>query len=725
MFEPGARIRIRVCRSHVSASCASCSKLNYNFATPALTTATYQEYEESVTNKSILSHVRRIDVQLDRICLVPRNIQGLDEDSAQDALEAVLSRRVNKLLGLIKNLSTAASSRPLLPSRTVQSLILQSGLADFETPREVRQLANKYETELEWMLVSKAAVQTYGLVIGTLLDQMITLSNDIWYWDEVLGSYMYSSLYTVQTSPSRFWHWSKDIYMGSNRRLSQLRNRSHGGSDSDQDEDEAYAEPSQVNPPTRFITDRWQKLYNIVRESIAERSVADLQCRVMSPVARCRSQARKKQSTIKNLREMTACGLGVLIDEAFCFGTSSASQSEEDAKAELEWESVTEKSVALMDMVLKEGLNLDHTLRGFEDKIFEGVEDDPELSIHLEETSKAHQSAILARRLIHILGTRLPDYVSAARSIARENGRPSRLVRYWLPAGALLVSSTGLLRIISERKEDLIQCIADFGGTLRDFWVNWVVVPVRNVIGTIRHDVNSEIAIMSRDSLQADRDSLERMVVDFALDKPSVAVGQASISDSQIADIRSRVREGDVTPVLKVYEQDLKSPLVGAVRGDLVRSLLIQVQKTKVDLEVALDGIDALLKSQELVFGFVGLTPGLLVSMGMWQYLRRILDERKGTGRAKSAGRSIRVLRNIDRIFAEASPTQNNILDYKDHGLLIGEAHVLRQLVQGILPRDIEKEFLEDVEGLTNLKGVQAQARALERIRWAYSRWLH
>jgi hypothetical protein len=46
---------------------------------------------------------------------------------------------------------------------------------------------------------------------------------------------------------------------------------------------------------------------------------------------------------------------------------------------------------------------------------------------------------------------------------------------------------------------------------------------------------------------------------------------------------------------------------MGTVRGDLVRALLIQIQKTKVDVEVAISGIDTLLKSQELVFGWVQL----------------------------------------------------------------------------------------------------------------------
>ena len=43
---------------------------------------------------------------------------------------------------------------------------------------------------------------------------------------------------------------------------------------------------------------------------------------------------------------------------------------------------------------------------------------------------------------------------------------------------------------------------------------------------------------------------------------------------------------------------------MGTIRGNLVRALLIQVQKTKVDVELAVNGIDALLRSQELVFGY-------------------------------------------------------------------------------------------------------------------------
>jgi len=152
---------------------------------------------------------------------------------------------------------------------------------------------------------------------------------------------------------------------------------------------------------------------------------------------------------------------------------------------------------------------------------------------------------------------------------------------------------------LANRKADILDWIRDLGTTTIDFWTNWVVEPIRKVIGTIRHDEASEISIMSKRSLEVDRASLERMVLDFASDTFS----GSSLSTSQIDTIKMNIQEGDLTPVLKVYEKELQSPLYGTLRGNLIRALLIQVQKSKVDLEVAMGGIDSLLKSQELVFG--------------------------------------------------------------------------------------------------------------------------
>jgi len=590
-------------------------------------------------------------------------------------------------------------------------LLDQAALA--EAVAEQNEEVNPYETELEWLLVSKATVQTYGLLLNTLLEQTIPVTDDIWYWDEVLGSYTYSSLYTVQTSPLRFWAWSKDIYSDTRTRFRRLRGA-----------------PGDTISPRGIgtsLTDQWKQFYGLIRESIRERSVADIQRRVLSPIALCRSEARHNQAKLRRLREMGASGLGVLMDEGLSFDINdeSAELAKTDETDSHEWKIVVERSVALMDTVLSNVTTLDTGVLDFEDAVFTSVEDDPEISTRDADTPQVARPAKLSRRLQHILKVHIPHHIATSRKLTSKYGRPSRLVRYWLPASLLLLSSTTILRIFVNKKAEIITWIRDLGTTVRDFWLNWVIEPVKKIIGTIRHDKESEVAIMSKESLKGDRDSLERMVVDFAIDHPQISAGAPALSETRISEIRAKVKEGDLTPVLKAYEKDLRKPFMGTVRGDLVRTLLIQVQKTKVDVEVAISGIDALLKSQELVFGFVGLTPGVLVCFAAFRYLGSVFGSRKGLQRGRKAGQTVRVLRNIDRILTLATPTQNNLLSYKDHGLLLCEVHVLRNSAKTLFPGDIEREFLEDVSDLCNINsGIQAQLKVLERIRWGYAKWL-
>ncbi|KAK4146853.1 ATP synthase regulation protein NCA2-domain-containing protein [Dichotomopilus funicola] len=683
----------------------------------------------------VADQVHRLDARIDRLSLAPLTyapdhdveLQGVEGVAA--ATSALASPRLDELLSIVKSLSSGSISGAHLSAPRLQRLLKQSGLTGEVPSIELLEAKSQYETDVEWVLVGKATVQTYGLLMNTLLDQIIPLSDDIWYWDEIVTSYPYSFVYTVQTSPLRMLRWSKEIYYESIERFQRMyrdelppspvvETAEEVVSKAEPDGTDAHPKPKGFKKLYPSLSRHWFQFYSIVRQSVAERSIADIQRKILSRVDIGRSEARHNQDRLRRLRETTATGLGVLLDEGLNFGNAEEGSNND------EWKGLLERSVALMDMILQSVIFSDLSVSEFEDKVFAGVNEDPELSIHIEDSHPAERPAALARRLLGLLESGLPDHRVAMTDLAREHGRPSRLVRYWLPAAALLVSSSTILRILFRRQDDIINWIRDLGATSRDFWFNWVVQPVRKIIGTIRHDANSEIAIMSRDSLKADRDSLERMVVQFAVDNPSVAVGRASISDFDIGEIRTKVKEGDVTPVLRAYENDLRRPIVGAIRGDLVRSLLIQVQKTKVDLEVAISGIDALLKSQELVFGFVGLTPGVLVSIGVFQYLRTVFGSRKGLRQGRRVQRSVRVLRKIDRILSEATTSQNSVISYRDHGLLVCEVHVLRGLAHGVLPGDVEKEFIEDLDELANLKGIQVQMKALERIRWAYAEWL-
>ncbi|KAJ3505391.1 hypothetical protein NLJ89_g7438 [Agrocybe chaxingu] len=77
--------------------------------------------------------------------------------------------------------------------------------------------------------------------------------------------------------------------------------------------------------------------------------------------------------------------------------------------------------------------------------------------------------------------------------------------------------------------------------------------------------------------------------------------------------LAEKVHMGELALVMQVYEEDIRTPLCSALTDTLLRNTFIQVQKAKVDIDQALSGIDRLLKSQELTFAFVGVTPALAV----------------------------------------------------------------------------------------------------------------
>ena len=46
--------------------------------------------------------------------------------------------------------------------------------------------------------------------------------------------------------------------------------------------------------------------------------------------------------------------------------------------------------------------------------------------------------------------------------------------------------------------------------------------------------------------------------------------------------LATRVRMGDLTPVMEIYEEDIRTPFRSALTGTLLRNLFIQIQKAKV-----------------------------------------------------------------------------------------------------------------------------------------------
>jgi nuclear-control-of-ATPase protein 2 len=61
------------------------------------------------------------------------------------------------------------------------------------------------------------------------------------------------------------------------------------------------------------------------------------------------------------------------------------------------------------------------------------------------------------------------------------------------------------------------------------------------------------------------------MTVDYARD-------HSLLSDTDLAQLPSRVRDGDLSIILQAYESSIRSPIKSVVAGDMLRLILIQVR---------------------------------------------------------------------------------------------------------------------------------------------------
>lgn len=541
--------------------------------------------------------------------------------------------------------------------------------------------------------MAKVTNQLYGLVLRDLLEQAVTLSDEEQYWEQVLGSQLYSAYYSLQTLPPRGLRIGQSI-------VRDVR---------------AKSRQSNLFGTRSFDhASHWREYYNLVKQVTSEQISTTWRHTLLSPVARLRIELQDKRDKLRRARLGVAKDLGQLVGQGL-YSTIRTTSDEHE-------ESFTAGSA--MDAPIVKSIDLCESLLGDDTTKTDRNSADVTHS-QTQQPNAIHTVATSLIRLSNMLEIALPRHRSAHAHTITRHGRPSRAVRYWPIVVTAALSSTTVLRVLLNRQAELTEWVRDLGSTTIDFWTNWVVEPTRRVIGTIRHDEGSQVSIMSKRSLQGDRDSLERMVVDFAIDNPGNATGTgAPLTDSEIATIRTNIKDGDLTPVLKAYERDLAHPFMGTVRGNLIRALLIQVQKTKVDVEVAMGGIDALLKSQELVFGFVGLTPGLLVTIALFRWLGRVSLGRKATSRASTQSNLLGRLRNVDRAMTR-SGGDNGKQDAGSYGMLLCEAHVFEQNARRVMPAAAYRELSRDLRELVDVTTSHEQQRkVLDRIRWAYGKWL-
>ncbi|KAH3681864.1 hypothetical protein WICPIJ_007170 [Wickerhamomyces pijperi] len=341
-------------------------------------------------------------------------------------------------------------------------------------------------------------------------------------------------------------------------------------------------------------------------------------------------------------------------------------------------------------------------------------------------------SMLILYQLCHDL---IPKAFQTEKSTIQETSKPSTLTRYWPSIFAsLLYGPSTILSIVSSRDQIWQFVQKNLVDTVTGFYENWIVTPISNILSTIRHDDSySEISITSKDSLDSDLNSLKRMVLDYIVDNPdsvkldpnNTAVDYSKLS---IPEIESLISKGDLTPIMKDYETGIKTPVKSLVMGNLTRNLLIQVQKGKVDGGLAINGIDKMLKSQELVFGFIAASPSLIILFYLGSCVKSYWEYQGAAWKSLESQKLIasKNMNNIERLLIQCQSDDDEPATDLDlaNGLLLIEAISLRNQGSQILPRNRLSEWTRDINDLLTTKSFSVKTKTLNRMHHAYSRYM-
>ncbi|ABN65100.2 predicted protein [Scheffersomyces stipitis CBS 6054] len=270
--------------------------------------------------------------------------------------------------------------------------------------------------------------------------------------------------------------------------------------------------------------------------------------------------------------------------------------------------------------------------------------------------------------------------------------KPSFLTRYWLLLMIVVLYGPSQSLNIYNNRYEIVQWVKhNLVDTTIGFFKNWLIKPITDMLNILRND--DDLTITSKESLRSDLDSLERMVLQFLDDE--------KITDVNKSQVHELIQNGDLTMLMNKYETEIRSPVKSLVRGSLIRSILIQIQKTKVDGGIAINGIDKLLKSQQLVFGIVSVSPSLIILYQFWNYLTTASPVIVNGKQVNIV--CLKSLNNIENLLVLLNENKDSVtIENNYEGELLIEIINLIVSASLIIPKQLEKDWIRDLNELNN-----------------------
>ncbi|ONK61450.1 uncharacterized protein A4U43_C08F30040 [Asparagus officinalis] len=240
-----------------------------------------------------------------------------------------------------------------------------------------------------------------------------------------------------------------------------------------------------------------------------------------------------------------------------------------------------------------------------------------------------------AMNLVHQNLKKLDSYLSFVLSRCQ---KPRKLTLYWLhyTCGAVGLSACSVWLLRHSRlmgSPNIDNWIREAKESTAGFWKEHVEQPLISIRDDLFETFRGrQKGVMEVEEVQLTSDSLHRMLLAFGEQTKGQKLPD-NLSDQDMMEI-----------VMDRYEKELMHPIQNLLNGELARALLIQIQKLKLDLEMAMLELDQILKANEINFAILAALPAFFLSLFLLMLVRAWAMKDKG---AEGRGRAARIQRRL------------------------------------------------------------------------------
>ncbi|CAF1002647.1 unnamed protein product [Didymodactylos carnosus] len=214
----------------------------------------------------------------------------------------------------------------------------------------------------------------------------------------------------------------------------------------------------------------------------------------------------------------------------------------------------------------------------------------------------------------HILLS-LPEFHQQLSIKTRLYHQPTHLKRYWAYYTFGTLTSLYLIyKLYSKQKEIINQFYSTFD-SFKFFMSEHLFIPLKAIYESTFHSKSSQaIFENTQKNYQNSKIILEQMIEQYGIEhsKQLSHIEHVDI-DQFLTTLHERAVNEDMNVVMKYYQYELDQPIRSALFGDLIKGILIQVQKVKVDGESLAIQIDQLMKQNQINFSLLATIPAFLL----------------------------------------------------------------------------------------------------------------